>query len=550
MHVAEILIARADARKALRGTFDAHWQEIHDIVYPGSRNFQTTGTPGEKAHQAVLDGTPEQAADMLAAALIGLLTNPSTKWFSLRARDAGLNENEEAALWFEDSTGILLDLFNSPVTGFWTGQHEKYMDLVSFGTGGQFIAEELGFGPRFQTRSLTELYLGENEAGALDEVDRRFTLTARQAVEKFGVTAVHANVAERAGDEKRRDDKIDFLHSVFPRREADPRRRDASNLPVASIYVDITNRHIVSDSGFHEHPYVTPRWQKRPGEVYGRGPGMRALPDSKMLQRVMKATIRGAEKVINPPLEIADDGVMSAPNLSSGALNIVRSELMQRGGAAIRAIQTNARPDLGDQFMDGIRERVGNAFFRHLLQMFRDPRMTATQVLEIAEETMRVLGPFLGRMQTEDLDPTIERTFAIALRAGALPELPEVLSGADWEVEYVSPLARAQRLAEARGIAQTFEFAQLIGGGDPAIFDNFDKDGAIRHVADLFGMPKNLKIANDRLVEIRTERAKVAALQTAKEDLKDLGVAAKQFAGAQAASGQAGQASEAIPAAA
>ncbi len=48
--------------------------------------------------------------------------------------------------------------------------------------------------------------------------------------------------------------------------------------------------------------------------------------------------------------------------------------------------------------------------------MQNGPQMTATEVVQRNEEKMRLLGPVLGRLQSELLRPMIDRTFAILLR--------------------------------------------------------------------------------------------------------------------------------------
>lgn len=61
-----------------------------------------------------------------------------------------------------------------------------------------------------------------------------------------------------------------------------------------------------------------------------------------------------------------------------------------------------------------------------------------------------MLAPYLARLQSELLEPLVQRTFGVLYRAGALPRYtgsalhPEVP-----RVRLVSPLAQAQRLSEA-----------------------------------------------------------------------------------------------------
>ena len=58
---------------------------------------------GDKRMEHV-DSSPLQAVELLAAAsLHGMLTNPSTTWFTLRYKDQSMDADDEAKLWLEVS---------------------------------------------------------------------------------------------------------------------------------------------------------------------------------------------------------------------------------------------------------------------------------------------------------------------------------------------------------------------------------------------------------------------------------------------------------------
>ena len=54
----------------------------------------------------------------------------------------------------------------------------------------------------------------------------------------------------------------------------------ARNLPFADLVIEVDAKHQVAEAGFHEMPYIVPRWDTSSGEDYGRSPGMIALPDA------------------------------------------------------------------------------------------------------------------------------------------------------------------------------------------------------------------------------------------------------------------------------
>ena len=88
--------------------------------------------------------------------------------------------------------------------------------------------------------------------------------------------------------------------------------------------------------------------------------------------------------------------------------------------------------------------------------------MTATEVIQRNEEKMRILGPVLGRLQSELLQPMILRVFNIMLRNNLFLQAPEILANQEIDIEYVSPMALAQRSQELQNLMRGLEmFAQI-----------------------------------------------------------------------------------------
>src|SRR5690606_28869915 len=137
------------------------------------------------------------------------------------------------------------------------------------------IGDRPGRGPMFSARPLGEIHIAENAEGRVDTVFRKFALSARQAQQAWGEAAgpgVAAAIA--AGKPERR---FAFLHAVRPAGEGDAGAR-ARGFRFASTYLGLEERRIVAAGGYHEMPYMVPRWSKDAGEIYGRSPGWNALP--------------------------------------------------------------------------------------------------------------------------------------------------------------------------------------------------------------------------------------------------------------------------------
>ena len=178
----------------------------------------------------------------------------------------------------------------------------------------------------------------------------------------------------------------------------------------------------VAISGFQEFPYIVPRFLKATGEVMGRSPAMVALPDVKMINLMSKTIIQAAQKQIDPPLLVPDDGFLLPIRTQPGGLNFFRSGTRD----TITPLNTGANIPIGLQMEEQRRGAIRSAFYVDQLLSAATPNMTATEVVQRQEERMRVIGPVLGRLMNEMLRPMIDRVFALMLRNDMLAVPPEV----------------------------------------------------------------------------------------------------------------------------
>jgi hypothetical protein len=134
----------------------------------------------------------------------------------------------------------------------------------------------------------------------------------------------------------------------------------------------------------------------------------------------------------------------------------------------------------------------------------------------------RLLGPTLGRFQSEFLNPLIERVFGIMFRANAFLPAPQIISGQNIDVEFIGPLARSQRMEEATAVERLYELAMQLAQADPAVLDIINSDVAIRMRAELLGVPKTVLRGPDEVAQIRQTREQIAAQQMQAEQAQQM----------------------------
>tara|TARA_R110000803_G_scaffold12045_4_gene35302 strand:- start:15 stop:1604 length:1590 start_codon:yes stop_codon:yes gene_type:complete len=491
------LVKRYESLKTRRDNWDTHYQELADYMLPRKADIVRRRSRGEKRMEMIFDGTALQAVDLLSASLHGMLTSGATPWFHLDLKDNDIGNDDEVREWLQDTSKRMMRAFSH--SNFETEIHEMYVDLVVFGTGCMFVEMD-DKDLRFSTRHISEFYVQENQFGIVDTVFRLYRLPARQAVQRFGIDNVSDFILKKFKD--RPDDEIDLLHAVVPRINRDPDKRDNKNMPFASFYIDMQTKMLLSESGFQEFPYIVPRFLKATGETMGRSPAMTALPDVKMLNLMSKTIIQAAQKQIDPPLLVPDDGFLLPIRTQPGGLNFFRSGTREM----ITPLNTGANIPIGLSMEEQRRTAIRSAFYVDQLLSGGSPNMTATEVVQRQEERMRVIGPVLGRLMNEMLRPLIDRVFALMLRENMLSQPPEMIQGRDVDIEYVSPLARAQKSSSLNSTMKALEILMPLAQTIP-VGDHIDADGLVRHVTEALGVPKTALKSDREVRQIREERA-------------------------------------------
>ena len=498
------------------------WQDLADYISPRRSQFTTKRSPGQKQTEKLFDSTALNACDRLAATINGTLTSRAVKWFSLRLRNEDLNEIKEVDAWLEKCAMGMFRAFNQ--SNFAQEMAEDYSDIVGLGTSAIFMEERNAEGPafggfRFTALSLSDYAIEENADGEVDTVFRTFQLSAAACIRRWGKEHVGEKILKAFNDGKP-ETMFTILHAVLPR---EPRMvklgGPATKMPFASAHVCMADKYLINESGFQEFPILVARWSKTSGEKYGRGPGFLALPDIKTLNKIKEKVLRAVAKGVDPPTKTLREMVGAIRNVGGG-------------NTVVRGDMDNIQPLFQAGYFDGILrndqiksseliQSIEKMFMADQIQL--PPPVANTTAYEIGkrfEQAQRILGPSMGRLESEKLQGIIRRGFGIMYRKGAFDAPPQVLleQGAQIDVQYEGPLARSQRLTEAEGIEATANLAIQIAQVYPPAIDKIDWDKMIDIVADVRGAPA--KVIRDE-IEVKRIRAARAQQQQQQQQLAD-----------------------------
>jgi hypothetical protein len=493
-------IKRLSSLRGERATWEYHWQELADYMVPNKANINTESTPGEKKNTHLYDNTAIHSSELLAGSLHGILTNPNTTWFELTTGDAEVDKGDNVRNWLQDSVHRMHRILNN--TNFQTEIHEFYMNLVVFGTSAMLLEEDKKNIVRFSSRPIEECFVQENNKGIIDELYRCFSWDAKKILQEWPKADLPEELIRAFQDNPAKKYKI--IHALAPRESVEQLGiKVPSTKKTVSVYILEEKQLILEESGFNEFPYLVSRWSKVSGETYGRSPGMTALPEAKTINKIVEVNLIAAEKAIDPPLQLPDDGFIMPIITQPGGLNFYRAGSNER----IEPVFNNSRLDIGIEIIKQHQAKIREALHVDLFQLREGPQKTATEVLQLTEEQSRVLSPLLGRQHHEFLRPLIERVFSIMTRRNMFRETPEELAGLPLDVRYSSLIARSHKVEEGQNIMRTIQMMEPFIALDETVADNFDGDKALRKVAEIYNFPQEIIRTVDEVEEVREARA-------------------------------------------
>jgi hypothetical protein len=456
----EILLREARARDARR-ILEPVWQEAYDHVLA-----RMPGQGGETLY----DATAADAAEQLAASLIAELCPPWSRWFGLApARQGG--DDPALARALDDAADTLqahLDRSN-----FALELHQCFLDLVVAGTG-VLAVEEAAIGEAsaltFQAVPLREAVLEEGPTGRLETIYRTLRLTAAETARRFPFAGMLPSSLDA-------DRRFRIVECVTP--EARGGVRYAAALDTEGDGPPA----LLASARLADSPFIAFRWLKAPGETYGRGPVVKALPDIRTANKVVELILKNASIAATGIWMAEDDGV-----LNPATIRLVPGAIIPKapGSKGLVPLQAAGSFDVSQLVLEDLRRRIRSALLADRIAP-AGGRMTATEVIERSAETARLLGATYGRLQSELLSPLIARCLRLLRRRGEIPaELPD---GTDLRLVYQSPLARVQGRADA---ANTMLFLQAAAslGADAAA--RVDVEAATRFLARTLGAPAEI----------------------------------------------------------
>ena len=509
MNKAKEIIKHYESLKEIRSPYESTWDDITDLVVPNRSKFidnQVDYQPDTELY----DSTAVQSNEYLAATLLNGLVNQETKWFEMAFKDKEINNIPEARLILEQRANRMYDLFNSAESGFYTNIAEMFIDLSAYGTAALEVFYAPGEGIKYKAVHLSQLYIATDKSGFVDTVYRKFKFTARQAAQMWGAKNLTASMMKALEDEPHK--KFEIVRCVKP--EESFSKKYKTGQKYYSGYVCVEDCEIISEGGLKHFPYVVPRWTKLTNEDYGRSPAWTALPDILMVQAMEMSILEVAQKVSDPQLLVADDGVMLPINPEAGGVIFGGIDPVT-GRARVQPLNTGGNVQIYDAFLERKKESIRRAFYNNGLNFQDTSRMTAEEVITRREEELRTIAPNANRVIQEALDPVIWITYNLMKEHKMFDEVEiEGLEGNELEIRMMSPLSRTAKLQEVGAFSRLVNTVlSPLANIDPAVIDVINAERTMNEAATNLGVPLSMLNTPNEVAAIRQARQEQQEMQ-------------------------------------
>ena len=510
-------IKKQAAASNRRSQFEEHWSDLSRVLLPTRQGFTQSVVDGDYRMEGIFDGTPMQAARSLANTVGAMIRPEGQTLAEVKAQDDTLNQQGEVQEWMGRATEILDSHIRNPLARFRQATGEVDLDLVVMGTGILFVGlaksqENL----LYQSVHLKDGYPMFDDEGNPYGMYRTKKMFIWQAELKFGKENLSKTVQEKIQNNQT-DDKIDLMYWVGDRKNKTIENPIfAKDFPIEELWMETQTKHIIAEGGFHEFPFVIPRWDTSTGEEYGRSPGMVALPDSNTLQSMGETILVAGQRLADPPIMAPNDGAFQEVMTYPGGISYydVETAASVGGNPFFPMISGNNLPVTRDMQTD-IRNQVAAAFFKNILNLPQGgPQMTATEIIQRKDEFIREVGPVFGRFQTDYNEPLVDRSFRLLMREEAFGEIPEVLSGQNIKFEFDLPVDKIKKQVQSAAATdwamQVMQMAQIA----PEAKHLVNVDALARFKADAASLPHDIMNTREEVqAKVEAENAKMAEMQ-------------------------------------
>ena len=528
-----------------RRPYESDWKDIAQYILPSRLQFDLAKTPGQvksRRNHSMINNTAALAARTLKAGMHAGMTSPARPWMRITIPDQELAKFPAVNLWLSEVSRRVLTMYHR--SNLYQALPVGYGDYGTFGTASVTMLDDDRDTFRFYTPAVGTYAIGLDARGRCTTYLQEYTRSVRQIVEQFVVNPYTRTLdwskvsieVKNHWDAGRYEERVEVCWLVIPNDERDTRRMDWRSKPWKSVYFergkDIPT--VLGYGGFDTFPAFAPRWEVTGDETYGSDcPGYLAIGDAKQLQVMERRTGTLLEKAVNPSLVGPSALRNSRVSLVGGDITYLDQRAGADGLKPIHEVRLEGYQHITSD-KQRVEYRIQRAYFEDLWLMLQTmdrsigaDRPTAREIDERHEEKLIALGPVLERTNDELLDPLTDRAFRMMLSRKLIPQPPKELENMDLQIEYISILAQAQKLAGVVAQDRLLMSAANLMEAFPEVRHKVRVFQAVDSYADMLGTDPRLLRTDDEAEALAAEEREQAAAAVQAENAKNIAAAGK-----------------------
>ncbi len=489
--IAKKYLQSYEKAKAFRENWVPLFEECYEYALPQRESFYSE-TAGQRRDDKIFDETAVVGVQEFASRLQHGIVPNFARWADLIAGSEVPKEERDAVdKDLDEVTEYVFDIIQN--SNFGQEVHESFMDLA-VGTGILVAEEGDALNPIvFSAVPLPHVVL---DTGPDDRIDHIYRVRSKVRYAHLDLLYPNSTFDPKVMQHMGTDNTTDILEIVC--RDYSKKNQEAF-LHFAICMTTKTLLHKKEMQGVGSNPYVCFRWTKCAGEVYGRGPLINALSAIKTTNLTIELILENAQMAISGIYQMEDDGVINPDTIQLVPGSIIPKAM---GSSGLQPIQSAGRFDVAQLVLSDMRLNIKNALYNDMLGNPDRTPATATEVAERMADLSRRMGAAFGRLQSELVQPVIQRVIYILKKQGRI-ELPTV-NGREVKIRATSPLAQAQANQDITTVAR---FLEMVGGafGPEMLQLLIDGEESALYLAKKFGVP-------ERLIRSEEQRKQIAAL--------------------------------------
>lgn len=498
----EQIIKRKNQARKHKELWRSHLKECYRYAMPDKDTFDTF-TQGQKKNLEVYDSTAQIGLQKYANRMQTQVVPPWKQWCLLKAgTEIPEEQHDDINEKLEKITKIVFDHINH--SNFDTQIHEAFLDLgISTGC----IIVEAGDGIysslNFRNIPLAEIIPERTNSGKIENVYREFKLPTRDIKSIWQ----NAKLSKEMEDDinKQADCEEELVECVYVFQSEGVKK-------FHHLVFSEKQKFIVFEEELTSNPFIIFRESVIPNETIGRGRIMMLLPDIKTLNKIVELNLKNAALAVSGIYTASDDGVINpyTIRLQAGAIIPVGSN--SNDNPTLRPLDRSGDFNMAQLVINEYRELINNVLFAQPFgQLSETPVRTATEMSIRQEDMVQTSASAFGRLQSELLEPLLNRVVDILKKQGKIPDFRA--DGKEVTLKFTSPMSRSQDAEELMAFQTFMQNAQLVG---PEMLQMTVKMEELpRFIADKVGMPQTLLRTEQEMEQIKTtmQQAAQAAIQ-------------------------------------